>query len=235
MTTSRCWGHLLFHWRFLVSWIIFALLAISAAHSEIGQNHPPLPSQSAASVKADATTASHRRTLTKQRRKSVRPQTEAVRQASRDPAPEWTPRSGWWIAKIAFIWGYVGWSLWWAMPATFGVVARAARRATDSWLLFTFGIPFIAAALLVSFVAGVFYSILGGGILHAGRCWWRLCHRANATVSHAGPTPQPVASLTDAQQVRAQLDRLETLLRQGLISNDEYTRRRKEIIDDATR
>jgi hypothetical protein len=238
---KRCWRHLFFHWRFLISWIIFGFLAYSAAYTEIERNHPPTPSPSIA-TEGPPRTAATGRTATKSRGRSGRRHSTAIRKSRAStprpiPVPEWTPRNTWEISKIALLWGYVGWSFWWAMPATFGIIASGLKRAMNSWLFFTVGMPIIAAALLLSFVIGVFYSLLGGGIFHAGRCWWRLCHAGNG--NQAAPIPQPAvatsATASRANDVRGQMERLDALLRQALISREEYAQRRKEIIDNATR
>lgn len=160
-------------------------------------------------------------------------------------APGWKPRTEAQIHANAARWGYTGWALYWGLPACFGLIRVIGRKLLEFWVAALIGFPVILVALAVIVIAGGFYAVYGGGILHFFRRWWFLCHpRTSPTTvpsSAPPPTPHTVAPSvlpppsSPPSSFQSRIQRLDELLQQGLISRDEYDRRRKEIIDEATR
>jgi hypothetical protein len=234
----------LLHWRFAIGWILFALVASFRTQFLIQTNSPrfhqmfstpigqrvqqpllPAPSKSGQSKKARKNT----------------PAVSVPAQAATVLEPGWKPRTDPEIYANAAKWGYVGWALYSGLPAWFALIRPIGRKLLQFWLATLIGFPLLLGLLGVFLVVGGIYAVFGGGAFHFGRRWWFLCHPRTSPPMMPSPALHPTPPLAPSPPTvspitfQSRMQKLDELLQQGLISRDEYDRRRKEIIDEMTR
>lgn len=150
--------------------------------------------------------------------------------------------------------GYVGWSLFWGVPACLRFLRRVWGKLFSIHVFSPVGCVLIGPVLGLSLIALVYYPLLGGGVFHFLRRWWlsgkgaqggvsaivqpsggqqlagvpvalQPAPRAAEMVVVRGPAPEPLLN------VEQRLSALSQLLEKGLISRDEHDRQRSAILD----
>jgi hypothetical protein len=214
--SERVFGHLIFHPRLGVSWLLFSVVGVIAALIAIDTDHPPVAPLTAAPVRVQtspttatatpqATRRSRKRTHKQQQQPAVvQPPSAPIPQPK--PVPEWKPRSIGDITWIAVYAGYIAWSLYWGVPACIWLMIQLLKQAMTSWssalagwASFLIGVWPALIFIFVMFVGGFFYSVLGGGAAHFFRFWWKLCHPAQPQQQRY---PQPQVQQQPAPQLQ---------------------------------
>lgn len=237
----RCWGYLLLHWRFSIGWILFALVASAHTQFLIQTNAPRFHQMVSTPIGRRAEQPPAPAPSKSSRSRKERKKTPAVSVPIQPPTvlePGWKPRTDSEIYLNAAKWGYVGLALYWGLPGWFSLIRPIGRKLLQFWLASLIGFPLILGLLGVFLVVGGIYAIFGGGAFHFGRRWWSLCHLQTSPpmVPLQGFHPaQPSSSSLSPLTFQSRMQKLDELVQQGLISRDEYDRRRKEIIDESTR
>lgn len=181
------------------------------------------------------------------------PPQPAVQTSAPAAAPqEWKPKSAATIVLTAIRYGYAAWALYWGIPACLWLLFTTIRKMFTfgsttmvSWLYYFIGFWPILIGGTLFIVGGVFYSVFGGGVLHFVRYWLRLLNPTLANAPAAAvppPSPQPggfptispAQSMIPIKAVDAQdrLRKLNELHQNGLITSEEFARRKSQVLDE---
>lgn len=218
MSANRIFRQLVVDPLILISWIILLTVTIIVAllHFEGRRRlreaaaHPPVITAPASPPIAQTAPVTKTRRSSRSRSRQPKP-APAI---TIPPAPAARPEP---ILTNAQIWGrsaltgYAFWALFWGLPPCLKLVGKLGWGALSGY--FVIGCLASAAIAAVLLVLGVYYSVFGGGAVHFGVRWWRLCHVR-----------------TPAGEAESQLRDVEDLYRRGVITPDEYGVRREEIL-----
>lgn len=243
----RIFGHLLFNPRIGLSWVVFTVVALASAWGLIETNHPPLTT--APVVRASEKVAAPQSATKASRKKSARTPKKAAAPvaAARQPiADEWVARTNRDITYYALRNGYIAWSLCWGIPACISLLLSLIRQSMSSassmlasGILYVVGaLPALAVAGLFM-VGGVFYSILGGGVVHFLMHWYGVSRRPIAAavqpVPALAPPSEPMLHVhPEPEDPQQRLKTVADLYQSGLITAEDYDEAKRKILDEIT-
>ncbi|HYC92753.1 MAG TPA: hypothetical protein VEO54_26325 [Thermoanaerobaculia bacterium] len=134
-------------------------------------------------------------------------------------SPQWRkPTPSQLLSRFLFT-GYVFWSWYFGLAASWRWVLGRLRNLTVTWA--AVGCLWGISVGWLFFVMCLVVALLGGGLYQFFRRWWLLAH---------GRRPAFVGVPSQTESVQARLAELDRLLRNGSITQAEYDRHRDETL-----